>query len=50
MVTTLQYQACVSPVCEAAVLAELVTAVGQDLIDEELVSKVREGGCKYIHV
>ena len=25
MITTLQYQACVSPVCEAAVLAELAT-------------------------
>ena len=42
--TTLQYQACVSPVCETAVLAELVTAVGNNFIDEELVSKVRGGG------
>ena len=40
MITTLQYQASSSPVCEVAVLNELATAVGHGFIDDELVSKV----------
>ena len=48
MITTLQYQACTSPVCEVAVLNELATAVGHGFIDDELVSKVCT--CIYVHV
>lgn len=44
LITTLQYQACVSPVCESAVLSELIVDVGRDFMDEELVSKVRKEG------
>ena len=45
MIATLQYQACTSPVCEPAVLAELATGVGQNRIDDELVIKVSKSLC-----
>ena len=45
MIATLQYQACTSPACESAVLAELATGVGQNRIDDELVIKVSECLC-----
>ena len=40
MITTLQYEACTSPVCERGVVSVLMTAVGKRHIDEDLVSKV----------
>ena len=40
MITTLLYEACVSPVCEKKVVSLLITAVGQGQIDIELVRKV----------
>ena len=40
MLSTLQLQACISPVCEPLVLSELLLAVGEGHIDEDLVKKV----------
>ena len=40
MITTMLYEACVSPVCEKKVVSVLATAVGHGHIDTDLVFKV----------
>ena len=40
MIATLQYQACVSSVCEKKIVSILITAVGKEQIDADLAKKV----------